>query len=86
MERKALAVPWYIMASYAYYVESDPKVTDGCYDLLAKLLSHYWDSIVRQHKHLITKEDLLAGTGFAIEFPSRIKHAVHDARALYSTL
>jgi len=37
-----MLVPWYIMASYAYYVEDNPLLTDGSFDRLAtKLLENF---------------------------------------------
>ena len=31
-----MTVPWYLMASYAYYVEDDPILSDHAYDHMVK--------------------------------------------------
>ena len=31
-----MTIPYYLMASYAYYKDDDPILTDGAYDALAK--------------------------------------------------
>ncbi len=52
----------YLMASYAYYILHKSPMPDEEYDQVAKLLLKYWDEFEHQHKYLITKEDLEAGT------------------------
>ena len=37
-----LAVPLYLIAAYAYYIEDDPLISDDCFDWLAKLLKELW--------------------------------------------
>jgi len=53
-------VPYYLMSSYLYYKEDKQVLTDN------------WDSIEHMHKHLITKGDLTAGTGYAIKYTNMI--------------
>ena len=37
-----MLIPWYIMASYAYYVQDDPLLSDGAFDrLVHRLLDSY---------------------------------------------
>lgn len=74
-----MLVPWYIMAAYAYYVEDDPIVSDGCYDNLAKLLLKHYDEVDHQHKNLIDIDQLKAGTCL-IKYPTIIKGALDDLR------
>lgn len=74
-----MCVPWYIMASYAYYVLDDPILTDSTFDRLCRKLLENWDSIEHIHKHLLTKEALLAGT-YLGEYPSRIHGAIESLR------
>ncbi len=70
-----MIVPWYLMASYAYYVDDDPILSDFIYDRLAKQMLDMWDMVDHVHKDLITKEMLEGGT-FLGEYPSRIRFAV----------
>lgn len=81
VRNKNLMVPWYLMASYAYYVESDPILTDHEFDELAKKLSENWDDISHFHKHLITKDDLNAGT-YLGEYPERVKGGLKHVRSM----
>ena len=57
-----LAIPYYLMAAYAYYKEDDPILSDGLFDYLATLILKNYDTITHPHKKYITKEDLEAGT------------------------
>tara|TARA_R100000544_G_C2208615_1_gene50677 strand:- start:614 stop:832 length:219 start_codon:yes stop_codon:yes gene_type:complete len=60
------------MSSYLYYKKDKQVLTDDEFDTLCKRLLDEWDSIEHMHKHLITKEDLQAGTGYAIEYTNMI--------------
>ena len=68
MMRKALrnsvsvGVAWYLMAAYTYYHEDQPILSDQSFDKLAKLLKKNWTEIQHRHKHLISEEELEAGT------------------------
>ena len=77
-----MMVPWYIMASYAYYEEDDPILEDAMFDRLAKKLLKDWDEIDHFHKDYLTKDMLEAGT-YIGEYPSRVKGAVEDVRNTY---
>ncbi len=68
-------VPFYLMSSYLYYKEDRQVLTDEDFDRLAKRLLDNWDSVDHMHKHLISKEDLQAGTGYAIQYTQRIINA-----------
>lgn len=76
---KNLAVPLYLIAAYAYYVEDDPLISDDCFDWLAKFLKEHWEQIEHYHKEKITLQDLSAGT-YLGEYPSIVKSAAHDLR------
>ena len=80
IENPNMMVPWYLMASYAYYEEDQPILSDGLFDGLAKRMLECWDDIDHQHKQLITVEDLEAGTLLTRDFPGRIKGAVEHLR------
>ena len=65
----------FLMASFLYYRYNRSVLTDPEYDSLCVLLLKKWDSFEHQHKHLVTKEDLKAGTGFAIIYPKIVTGA-----------
>jgi hypothetical protein len=70
-----MLVPWYLMASYAYYVLDDPILSDAMYDGMSKQLLAQFDNISHYHKHLLSKDMLEAGS-FLGEYPSIISGAV----------
>jgi hypothetical protein len=74
-----MTVPWYLMASYAYYEEDRPILSDSYFDRLAKRMLEYWDMIDHFHKDCISKDMLRSGT-FLGEYPSRVKYALTDLR------
>jgi len=77
-----MLVPWYIMASYAYYVEDNPLLTDGSFDRLATKLLENFDTIEHQHKEFIDKDALHAGS-YLGEYPTRIEDVVKQMRREY---
>jgi NAD-dependent DNA ligase len=76
-ENPNMLVPYYLMMSYAYYVQDDPIVSDGFYDKLAQKLLKEYDNIVHYHKHIISKSDLEAGS-FLGEYPSIVEGALNS--------
>lgn len=74
-----MSVPYYLMASMAYYKEDNPILTDTYFDELGKMMFDRWDEIERFHKHLISKEDLSAGT-YLGEYNERIKGGLKSLR------
>jgi hypothetical protein len=74
-----MMVPYYLMASYAYYVEDDPIFSDAFYDNLAKTILAVWDSIEHQHKHILNTDMLEAGS-FIGEYPSIVSGALKSLR------
>jgi len=60
-DNKNMMVPWYLMASYAYYKEDDPILSDAIFDDMGKKLLENWDNITHFHKEYITKDELVAG-------------------------
>lgn len=79
-----MMVPWYLMASYAYYKEDDAILSDGFFDAMGKTMLACWDDIEHYHKHLITTDDLTAGT-YLGEYPSIIKGALTELRKIHSS-
>lgn len=74
-----MLVPYYLMLSFAYYKQDDPIVSDAFYDKLARKLLKEYDNIEHYHKHLISKDDLEAGS-FLGEYPSIVEGALNDLR------
>lgn len=74
-----LAVPLYLIAAYAYYIEDDPVISDDCFDWLAKLLKENWEEIKHHHKKYLTLDDLTAGT-YLGEYPTIVEGALRDLR------
>lgn len=69
----------YLMSSYLYYDCDSQVLTDPQYDQLCRELLAGWEQFDHQHKHLVTKEDLAAGTGYAIrKYPLILKSAAHQ--------
>lgn len=71
-------IPYYLMSCYLYYVEDSPAITDSEFDELSKKVLERWDEITHYHKDLITKEDLEAGTGYAIQYPLIVQSSARD--------
>ena len=74
-KNKNMMVPYYLMASYAYYKEDDPIFSDGYFDNLAKRMLDSWDEIEHYHKDLISVIDLAAGS-YLGDYPSIIEGAL----------
>ena len=77
-------VPWYLMGSYAYYVQDDPIFSDAFYDNMAKTIVKRWDDITHVHKELLNKDALEAGS-YLGEYPSIIPGALSSLRDKYYT-
>jgi len=75
-----MAIPWYLMASYAYYEEDDPILEDNTFDRLARKILEFWDIIDHYHKDVLNEDMLRAGT-FSGEYPTRIKYALQSLRS-----
>ena len=80
-ESKNMMIPWYLMASYAYYEESDPIFTDFYYDSIARRMIDEWKNIHHFHKHLISLDDLTAGC-YMGTYPIRTICALKQLRIL----
>lgn len=79
-----MMVPYYLMASYAYYVEDDPIFSDAFYDNLAKTMLAVWDDIEHQHKHLLNTSMLEAGS-FLGEYPSIVSGSLKSLKKLHAS-
>lgn len=72
-----LLVPWYLMASYMYYCQDRPIITDALFDSICKRLDAEWDDIDHWHKVHVDRGSLSAGTCLKLEsdYPDRVKGA-----------
>lgn len=76
-----LAVPWFILASYAYYQQDDPIISDDMFDWLVVMLKHYWPNLTHPHRDRITLEDLETGSGNALRYPGGMEEKLRYVRA-----
>tara|TARA_R100000149_G_C5774278_1_gene73250 strand:+ start:264 stop:452 length:189 start_codon:yes stop_codon:yes gene_type:complete len=53
-------------------------MTDMDFDYLTHRLKEEYDNVDHPHKHLVTEDNLKAGTGFDIKYPSIVKGASHQ--------
>ena len=80
-----------MMASYLYYKLDISLLSDTEYDQLAYILLRDYDLFEHQHKYLVTKDMLKAGTAYSIyKYPLMVMGACetylkdnHDHRRTY---
>jgi hypothetical protein len=77
-----MAVPWYIMAAYAYYVDDEPILSDAGFDRLAKKILSNWEEIDHYHKEYLNEDMLKSGT-YLGDYPSRVEGAVQQVKDIY---
>ena len=69
-------VPIFLMSSYLYYKKNTNVLSDEQFDMLCKRMLDNWSKIKHRHKRLIKKDDLEAGTGYAIKkYPTIVMSA-----------
>lgn len=67
---------WYLMCSYLYYILDTAVIPDEVFDAIAARLHKEYDSLEHPHKHLVSKEDLSAGTLYSVRhYPTMIMSA-----------
>ena len=73
LDNDNMLVPWYLMASYAYYQRDEPLLTDHTFDQICTRLDEVWDTVEHWHKHLVDRPSLAAGTCLLAleEYPRR---------------
>jgi NAD-dependent DNA ligase len=64
---------WWLIHSYLYYRLASPVISDKDFDTLTSWLKMSWDQIDHIHKHLVTIDDLNAGSGYAISYPLMVQ-------------
>lgn len=83
-------LPWgslfqlYLMASFLYYHQNRSVLTNDEYDKLCGVLLNGWHKAKHPHKHLVTRSDLRAVTGFKITYPLIVQHAALRLLDTYS--
>lgn len=60
-------VGWILLASFAYYHRDENILSDSLFDYLCSTALIDWDKITHRFKHLITKEDMKAGSCYSIK-------------------
>lgn len=65
----------FLMTSYLYYACNRSVITDNEFDRLCSDLLNGWLRFRHPHKHCVTREDLRATTGYAIQYPTIVKNA-----------
>ncbi len=71
----------YLLCSYQYYHRYTSLIEDGDFDAIGKRLLARWESFDHIHKHLVTLDDLCAGTLYALpakDYPTMVVHASED--------
>lgn len=81
--RPNMRVPYYLMLSYLYYATDRSLVSDHVFDIMCKSLLRDWDSITHQHKHLIDRDSLAAGTGYYLTYTNQIKGGAEALWAMF---
>ena len=72
-----------------YYQLGDSVIEDTEFDDLCHTILDHWDEINHPHKRFLTKEDMVAGTGFGLSFtdlPTVVQvtaYAFHDRQPEY---
>ena len=61
-----LLVAYFLICSWLYYVKEISIISDSLFDEICETLYVHWDDIEHQHKKLIDREALKAGTGYYI--------------------
>ena len=81
-----MLVPWYLIASYAYYVLDESILTDAYYDMICFLLMEELDAVNIDHPHaqLCDMESLSAGTGYHLSEDQYPSITVHVAEGFVS--
>jgi len=65
----------YLVHSYIYYQLDNSVISDGDYDKMANYILEHYDELEHPHKHLISKDALMAGTFLLSEddYPTIVK-------------
>lgn len=80
-----MCVPYILMSSAIYYHgqyyhHRPSPISDSEFDLICEFARQNWGRIHHHHKHLITPEDLAAGTLYGLtweDYPLRVRSAAY---------
>lgn len=68
-----LAVSWWLIASYAYYLLDENLISDEFFDYLTLLIKENYEQITHENKDLITPERIACGSAFDLRiYPTRV--------------
>lgn len=75
---KNAVVGFILMASYLYYhrLDNSPVLSDTVFDSMCKFALKHYDDIAHKYKHLVTTEDLKAGSLYKLgynDYPIQIQ-------------
>lgn len=71
-------ISWFLSSSYCYYILYQPLLSDEFFDAMCKWMLENYDSLEHEHKSLVTKDMLIAGSGFNIPYdgyPLRVQNS-----------
>lgn len=60
-------ISWILICSYCYYQKDSTIVSDETFDKLCKECLDKYHDLRHAHKHLVSKQDLQAGTLFTLK-------------------
>ena len=81
---KEKLVPYYLMSCFLYYEKHANVLSDPAFDQVCRRLDAEWDDIEHYHKDLIDREQLQAASGYAMDFPNRVRGAAMDWLTQYA--
>ena len=88
-KNKNSCISFFLSASYCYYILYQSLMTDEAFDKLCKWMLENYDSLEHEHKHLVTKEMLSAGSGYNIPYDGYLLRVQNSAsyfiEALYKS-
>ncbi len=74
-------ISWWLSASYGYYIRYESLLSDEAFDKMSKYILDNYESLEHNHKHLVTKEMLVAGSGYNLkesDYPLIVKVSTED--------
>lgn len=60
-------ISFFLSASYAYYIRYESLLSDECFDKMCKWMLDKYETLEHNHKHLVTKDGLKAGSGYYLK-------------------
>lgn len=67
---------FWLVSSYCYYIRHESLMSDSAFDKMSKWMLDNYETLEHNHKHLITKEMLEAGSGYNLnenDYPFIVK-------------